>query len=553
MTAAFRHTTAPLLALLAALTCALAVASVAPADAAAKQATAAKKKGKKARSAQALKKPRIVFIRCSSTPFPCQGSHSIVVRTGRMLVGAGGMTTRAKVEFTVRNRRTGRVGKRRVGGTFRTRTRLLVRVPGDAISGRIRVVMPGPKYSNARRITVRNAPLPTARQPARAPVSNPGRSVFDGNGMWIWYLSRSEGGDPEAIARRAADAGVRTIFVKSADGTNVWSQFSRSAVAALKATGLNVCGWHFVYGRDPLGEARASAAAKTAGADCFVIDAETAYEGKYAQAQRYVTALREAVGDDFPIGLTSFPYVHFHSAFPYSVFMGPGGATFNLPQVYWKDIGTTPDNSLQITYQYNTIYKTPIFPLGQAYSAPAASDIRRFRQLSEAYGARGVSWWVWDYARDADWNAIGADVPSIAAPPDPGWPTIRSGSKGDIVVWAQQHLAGAGHSIAVDGDYGAGTARVVRAYQAAKGLTPTGAIDAATWPTLLRETPAEPNWVARATKAARASAKAKGARAASAASADRLPAVNGPKSAWIRARRYEIPGGALRQPAPPRP
>lgn len=548
MTAVPRHITSLFVALLAALLCAFAVASVAPSE-----AGAAAKKKRTGKAAQVQKKPKLVFIRCSSTPFPCQGSHSIVVRTGRMLVGAGGMTTRAKVEFTVRNRSTGKVGKRRVGGTFRTRTRLLVRVPGDAISGSVRVVMPGPKFSNARRVTVRNAPLPTARAPVRSPTPNPGRSVFDGNGMWVWYLSRSEGGDPEAIARRAADAGVRTVFVKSADGTNVWSQFSRSAVAALKATGLNVCGWHFIYGRDPIGEARASAAAKTAGADCFVIDAETAYEGKYAQAQRYVTALREAVGDDYPIGLTSFPYVHFHSSFPYSVFMGPGAATFNLPQVYWKDIGTTPDASLQITYQYNTIYKTPVFPLGQAYSNPAASDIRRFRQLSEAYGARGVSWWVWDYARLSDWTAIGVDVPSIGQPADPGWPTIRNGSKGDIVVWAQQHLAGAGLSVAVDGDYGAGTARVVRAYQAAKGLTPTGAIDAATWPTLLRETPAEPNWVARATKAARASATAKGARAASAASASRLPEVNGPASAWVRTRRYEIDGGALRQPPPPQP
>ncbi|MBB4665049.1 peptidoglycan-binding protein [Conexibacter arvalis] len=539
MTAALtRHTAFLLIVLLGALS-AFALAPAAEAD-------AAKKKQQRAKTAATPKKPRIVFIRCSSQPFPCQGSHSIVVRTGRMLIGAGGMTRRAKVEFPVRNARTGKVGKRRVGGTFRTRTRIVVRVPGNAISGRIRVVMPGPRYSNRVRVTVRRAPLPKARAPARSPIPSVGRSAFDGGGMWVWYLSRSERGDPEAMAARAAAAGVRTVFVKSADGTNVWSQFSSSTVAALKATGLNVCGWHFVYGNDPIGEARASAAAKTAGADCFVIDAETAYEGKYAQAQRYVRALRAAVGDDFPIGLTSFPYVHYHGSFPYSVFMGPGGATFNLPQVYWKEIGDTPDRSLQLTYQYNTVYKTPIFPLGQAYDAPPASEIRRFRQLSEAYGARGISWWVWDFARPADWAALGADLPAIAAPADPGWPTLALRSKGDLVVWAQQHLAGAGHSIAIDGDFGAGTQRAVRAYQAAKGLTPTGAIDAATWPTLLRETPREPNWVARASKAARAAANGKGARAATAA-ANRLPAVNGPTSASMRARRYEIAGGPPRR------
>lgn len=535
MTAVRRHIP-PLLAL--ALCALLASLALPGADAQAKKQQPAKARtSAKAKKSAKPAKLRLAFVRCSSTPFPCQGSHTIGVRTGRMLIGASGMTSRAKVEFTVRGLKTGKLGTRRVGGTFRSRTRIVVRVPADAVSGRVRVVMPGPKYSNAVRITVRKAPLPPPRAPVvRAP--SVGKSVYDGNGMWIWYLSRSEGGSPTAIAQRAAAAGVRTLFVKSADGVNVWSQFSRSAVAALKATGLNVCAWQFVYGNDPAGEARAAAAAATAGADCFVIDAETAYEGKYAQAQKYVRALRAAVGDDYPIGLTTFPYAHLHGAFPYSVFMGEGGATFNLPQVYWKEIGDAPDKSLQITYQDNTLYGKPIFPIGQAYDKTPAADQRRFRQLSEAYGARGLSWWVWDYATTSDWGAIGADLPAVTTPPDPGWPTLRSGSKGDFVVWAQQHLAGAGQSLTVDGDYGAGTARVVRAYQAAKGLTPTGTIDAATWPTLLRETPTAPNWVAQATRAARSAAAAKGARAAS---SPQLPARNGPRSAWLRTRRYELP------------
>jgi hypothetical protein len=496
-----------------------------------------------ATAAQAQKpaKLRLVFVRCSSTPYPCQGSHSIVVRGGKMLVGAGGMTSRARVEFPVRSA-SGKAGKRRVGGRFRTRTRVLVSIPKDAVSGLIRVVVPGPKYSNRMRITVRKPPARVTRPVQPPPVRNPGagRAVFDGSGMWIWYLSRAAGGDPDAIAARAAAAGVRTIFVKSADGDNVWSQFNASAIAALKATGLNVCGWQFVYGNDPLGEARAAAAAKDAGADCFVIDAETAYEGKYAQAQRYVRALRAEVGDDYPIALTSFPYVHYHGSFPYSVFLGPGAATYNLPQVYWKTIGTTPDTSLQITYQYNTVYGAPIYPLGQAYDGTNAADLRRFRQLSGGYGATGVSWWVWDYASSSDWGAIGADVAPIEPLETTRYPTLRSGSKGDLVVWAQQYLVGAGATIRVDGDYGAGTASAVRTYQASKGIAQTGVLDEATWPTLLRETPVAPDWAAKA-------AKASGARA-SAASAGGLPAVNGPDSASLRARRYEIPGGARCQP-----
>ncbi|MGN6189546.1 MAG: peptidoglycan-binding domain-containing protein [Conexibacter sp.] len=479
-------------------------------------------------------RPRIVFIRCSSKPFPCT-SHRVMTRTGSMLVGAGGMSRRAKVVFPVRSRAGGRVGTRAVGGRFRTATRIVVRVPGNAISGLIRVVNPVRKFSNPVRISVRNPPK--LRPVSGSPPTGP--SAFDGSGMWIWYLSKSEGGDPAAIAAQAAAHGVSTVFVKSADGVNVWSQFNATAVAALKAAGLRVCAWQFVYGRDPLGEAAAGAAAKDAGADCFVIDAESAYEGRYAQAQRYMQQLRALVGNDYPVGLTSFPYVDYHPGLPYSVFMAPGGgATFNLPQVYWKTIGDSVDAALAHTYEWNVPYETAIYPLGQTYDGPDPADIRRFRQLSTAYGARGVSWWVWQFASDSDWQALGDPVDPLDRPATL-WPTLKAGSdgkvgsKGDLVVWAQQHLLGAGEPVTVDGQYGADTASAVADFQTRNGLPVTGQIDPLTWPVLLQATPAPVDWTAP---------QASGARAA-AALTGLPPGPNGPASAALPAKRDEIPGG----------
>ncbi|HET6448792.1 MAG TPA: peptidoglycan-binding domain-containing protein [Conexibacter sp.] len=490
--------------------------------------------------------PRIVFIRCSSDPYPC-ASHKVMTRTGKMLVGAGGMSRHAKVVFPVRSRAGGRIGLRAVGGRFRTSTRVLVRVPGDAISGPIRVVNPRRKFSNAVRIHVRDPPprRPTGGSPA------PGPSAFDGSGMWIWYLSKSEGGDPAAIAAQAFAHGVNTVFVKSADGTGAWSQFNATAVAALKATGLRVCGWQFVYGNEPVKEATAAAAAKDAGADCFVIDAEGAYEGKYAQAQRYMTKLRELVGSDFPIGLTSFPYVDFHPGLPYSVFMAPGGgATFNLPQVYWKTIGDSVDASLAHTYQWNLPYETAIFPLGQTYDRPKAIDVERFRQLSGAYGAHGVSWWVWQFASDSDWDALGAPIDPVDRP-ETLWPTLHAGSggkvgsKGDLVVWAQQHLVGAGEPIGVDGQFGPGTAQALADFQTTNGLPATGQLDAATWPVLLKVAPAPVDWVAQASASA-SRARASAARVSAADARDLPPGLNGPASAALPAKRDEIPPGPRR-------
>jgi hypothetical protein len=299
--------------------------------------------------------------------------------------------------------------------------------------------------------------------------------------MWIWYIDKSEGGNLDAIAARARVAGMTTVFVKAADGGDTWSQFTPLLVGGLHARGLKVCAWQFVYGTSPAAEARAAAAAVADGADCFVIDAETRYEGRYAAAQTYMTALRAAVGPSYPIGLTSFPYVDYHPGLPFSVFLGPGGAQVNLPQVYWKDIGGTVDAVSAHTFAHNRIYPAPQAPLGQAYDKPSGADLTRFRQIWAAYGSGGLSWWAWDSATDATWATLTAPAPGAAPISDPGWPALSSGSKGDEVVWLQEHLTSSYPSVTVTGHFDAATGAGVRDLQTAKGLKPSGTTDAATW------------------------------------------------------------------------
>jgi hypothetical protein len=252
-------------------------------------------------------------------------------------------------------------------------------------------------------------------------------------------------------------------------------------VSALHAGGLQVCTWQFVYGKDPLGEARAAAAAIATGADCFVIDAESDYEGRYTSAQRYMTALRKAVGPSYPIGLTSFPYVDYHPSLPYSVFLGPGGAQANLPQVYWKDIGGSVDAVSAHTFAHNRIYQTPMAPLGQTYQHPPTKDLRRFRQVWASYGAGGVSWWDWQETSDAGFKTLAEPEPALAPLPDPGWPLLAKNAKGDEVIWLQQHLRTADPSVAISGRLDAAGVAALQRFQAAKGLPVTGQTDPATW------------------------------------------------------------------------
>jgi peptidoglycan hydrolase-like protein with peptidoglycan-binding domain len=373
-----------------------------------------------------------------------------------------------------------------------------------------------------------------AGQVEEAPVLR--NTPFDRQGMWIWYVDRSNGGSIAAIVAQAKRAGVGTVYIKAGDGGIVWSQFSTALVRALHRGGLDVCAWQFVYGDHPMAEARAAAAAIAKGADCFAIDAEGDYEGKYAAADLYVRTLRDAVGDNFPISLAAFPYVDYHPSFPYSVFLGPGGATFNQPQMYWKTIGTSVRSVYEHTYLYNRIWGHPIYPIGQTYEGPSKGALKLFRRFAASFGGSTPSWWSWQETSGPEWGALGA---RSAARPLTGYrqevehPLLKRGSKGDMVVWAQERLVGAGHEVPITGVFGRLTAIAVRDFQAAKGLPVDGQVGTGTWESLLNFTPYRMRWSGSP-------------RAATGTSNSRAAPPSRPLSASLPAHAYEIPPG----PAP---
>ncbi len=325
----------------------------------------------------------------------------------------------------------------------RSGTSLVVTVPSHAHSGRIKVLLSKHRYTSSFGpiyVYAHSIGPPAAKLVDPAPA-NP--SVFDGQGMWIWYMSASDKGSVAAIAEQAHAAGVTTLFIKSSDGsTNYWSQFSPQLVSELHAVGLKVCAWQYVYGSNPAGEAALGAEAVANGAECLVIDAEAEYEGHYAAAQTYLTDLRAKIGSAYPLGLASFPYVSYHPTFPYSVFLGPEGAQFNLPQMYWKDIGQSVDTVYANTYIANRVYARPIYPLGQTYGGVSSSDLLRFREEAVDYGATGSSFWDWQETPASGWATLAAPlVPLTTVTPNTAYPELASGSKGDPVLWMQEHLA----------------------------------------------------------------------------------------------------------------
>jgi hypothetical protein len=473
----------------AALVCVLAAAATAPAAVAA---------------------PHIAKVRCYAG---CISSRT-VQPGGRVELVGKRFHTGMRATFPVRTT-DGSVALRSTKTRLTHSGDLIARVPSQGRSGRMFVRRPNGPRSNLVKVKVAN--------PAADPL--PGTTAFDRDGMWIWYVKDASGGSANAIIEQARAHRIGTVYVKSGDDRNYWSQFSPKLVAALKAGGLNVCGWQYVYGRHPKDEAKVAARAIDAGADCFVIDAEIEYEGRYTQAATYVRRLRAAAGAAYPIALASFPYVDYHPGFPYSVFLGPGGAQYNLPQAYWKDIGGSVDTILDHTYLWNRPYGAPVHPVGQLYQAPRRGEILRFRKFSKAAGTTGVSWWSWPEASGSEWDAVGKELGPFKGTPQTEFATLERGARGDIVLWAQQHLAAAGEDLAVDGDFGGETTRAVKRFQARAALPVTGSIDSDTWTALLHAAPAsDRRSKAAATRAVR------------------------PPTADLPARRYEIPPAAERAP-----
>ncbi|HEV7585403.1 MAG TPA: peptidoglycan-binding domain-containing protein [Solirubrobacteraceae bacterium] len=432
--------------------------------------------------------------RCSTNP------HQVSINGTLQLQGTG---LRAGMVLVFPRSFGARISRASPGSRLRQSSLgLIATVPSSAHSGRIMVLISSTRHTGSfGPITIVHRALhpPAPKKPPTAASGGAGAvsgTAFDGQGMWIWYMSQSNGGSVPAIAARAHAAGVTTLFIKSSDGSrNYWSQFSPQLVAELHANGLKACAWQYVYGSSPAGEAELGARAVANGADCLVIDAEAEYEGHYAAAQTYINNLRAKIGPTFPLGLATFPYVSYHSAEPYSVFLGPGGAQYNAPQMYWHDIGVSVDTVYANTYIGNRIYNRPIFPLGQTYGGVSSADVLRFREEAVRYGATGLSFWDWQETPASGWSALAAPLaPLTSVTPNSEYPELRSGRKGDQVLWLQEHLASAIPSQEVTGNFGSQTTANLQAFQTSHGIAPTGVATPATWVALLALPAIAVNW-----------------------------------------------------------
>jgi hypothetical protein len=191
-----------------------------------------------------------------------------------------------------------------------------------------------------------------------------------------------------------------------------------AAVTALRAAGIQVWGWHFVYGDQPDNEAKvAIQRVKQFELDGYVVNAEGSYEThtKRGAAYRFMDQLRSAFGSNLAIGLSSYRYPSVHGAFPWTEFLQQ--CDFAMPQVYWVQ-AHNPAIQLQKTvreYQNATSFPVrPVIPTGAAYREggwqPTVGEINEFMLAVRQLNLSAMNFWEWSEVRlqrvPGAWEAI---------------------------------------------------------------------------------------------------------------------------------------------------
>lgn len=233
--------------------------------------------------------------------------------------------------------------------------------------------------------------------------------ALTGKGYFIWQIPYCENGVVNSIANLADQSGFTHILIKVADGAYSYNVYNGNdlvppLVSALKARGIIVWGWHYIYGDYPAKEAdKAIERIKSLDLDGYALDVEAEYkeDGKDVAATKFMSRLRKAL-PNFPVALCSYRYPSYHPKVPWTIFLE--GCNYNMPQVYWEQ---SHNPGAQLTrcvneFQAMTPYR-PIIPVGSAYIrgswAPTTADILEFLQTAQSLGLTAANFWEWSNTR----------------------------------------------------------------------------------------------------------------------------------------------------------
>ena len=292
---------------------------------------------------------------------------------------------------------------------------------------------------------------PAASQPDARRAGRRGADAarrFDGQGMWIWYVSQSNGGNVAAIVAQAHAAGVSTVFVKSSDGSsNYWSQFSAAAgrrTARQRPEGVRVA-VRLRHQPRRRGEPR-----RAGGRQRRRLPGDRR-RGRVRRAttraaQTYIADLRAKIGPAYPLGAGLVPVRLLPPVLP----------LLGVPRAERRAVQRAADvleghrhlgrHGLREHLHRQPHLRPPDLPArARPTAASSSADLLRFREEAVDYGAtRHLVLGLAGDARQRLEHAGGAaDAADERHAEHRATPNCAQGTKGDQVLWLQEHLASA--------------------------------------------------------------------------------------------------------------
>ncbi len=229
--------------------------------------------------------------------------------------------------------------------------------------------------------------------------------MLTGKGMFIWQIQKCHEGSVSEITRKAVNSNYSHVLIKVANGIYSYNYDWEKSIdlvpplsAALKSEGIQVWGWHYLFGDQPGLEAqKAISRTRQLGLDGYVLDAEGHYKGKFNSATIFMDQLTASI-KDIPIALSSYRYPSLHPQLPWNEFLKK--CDLNMPQVYWM-FANNPGAQLKmcIAEFKNMKYTPPIFPTGASFTefgwTPTISEIKEFMRKAKELNLPGFNFWEW--------------------------------------------------------------------------------------------------------------------------------------------------------------
>ncbi len=236
--------------------------------------------------------------------------------------------------------------------------------------------------------------------------------TLQGKGFFIWKIKNCEGGNPNTIGMKALEAGLSHVLIKVANGIYSYNydwrkkiDFVPPVLQALKARGIAVWGWHYVYGDNPVKEAnKAIQRIQDLGLDGYVIDAEGHYKsyGKKKAAKIFMKRLKAGVPNT-PLALSSYRFPSYHPQLPWNEFLSR--VDYNMPQVYWMYADNPEEQLDRCVREFSAMpFTPPMIPTGAAFKeggwSATADEVLEFFQAVRKYHLTATNFWEWYSCRE---------------------------------------------------------------------------------------------------------------------------------------------------------